>query len=92
MQKNLFILGVIATVLLFNFKLLDDAAADTLTENNLFCVPSQQSGLSGFSDRYKPEFQENAAYDFRKVRWGMSPDEVEASMGKPQIRSLSHRL
>lgn len=36
---------------------------------------------------YVPEFREDGSYDFRKTRWGMGPDEVEAAEGKKPTRN-----
>lgn len=40
-----------------------------------------------FPSAYVPEFRENSSYDFRKTRWGMSPDEVKAAENREPTRS-----
>ena len=45
------------------------------------------NSTEAFPSAYVPEFRENSSYDFRKTRWGMSPDEVKAAENREPTRS-----
>ena len=93
MQKILLILGLTTGLLLFQpalsraGELSDTVAANASKEENSF-FSSCQPELSG---SHRPKFQGNAACDFQKVRWGMSPSEVEAVMGSRPTRHDTNR-
>lgn len=63
----------------------DREQEQALELNNATNATSSISGAGQFV-LYMPELREDASYDFRKVRWGMSPAEVEAAEGKKFTR------
>ncbi|MBQ4133852.1 MAG: hypothetical protein IJD04_09015 [Desulfovibrionaceae bacterium] len=95
MRKVLFILGL--SVFLLVCPPLPGANSSEGNETSVSAEPGDmfaphQPGVSGEpAVCHAPEFQEDASYDFRRVRWGMSPEEVEAVMGRRPTRHDTNR-